>query len=1374
MSDGAKGESGLAGRKLELLASLLAEEGIEQEPFSGIPRRANSLHYPLSSGQQRLWFLDRLENGIHYNDQFNLRLAGRLDVSILERAISEIVRRHEAMRALFSEVEGAPVQSIDPARAVILPQIDLRKIPGPEREREAMRLAVEEGRRPFNLATGPLWRFTLVRLDEDDHFLLITAHHIAIDGWSRGVFLRELKAFYRAGSVSEPFPTAEPAIQYADYAAWHVQWLESPAIARQLDYWKRQVRGAPGFLELPADRVRPPIQSFRGARHPFVMSKGATALLKNLCQREGVTVFMALLAVLQALLNRYTGQEDILVGTPVANRTRKELEGLIGYFLNTLVLRADLSGDPTFRELLRRIRETTLAALGHQDLPLEKLIDALQPERSQSYTPLFQVFFVLQNTPMPDLDLGGLVVSPFEVDNGTAKFDLTLSLAETPEGISGWIEYSTDLFDADRIGRLTGHFQTLVDGVTANPETRLSQLPILTPGERRQVLLEWNRTEADYPREARVHELFEQQARRAPDRTAIEFEGESWTYGRLNAEANALAASLRSHGVVPNTLVALWLDRSPRMIAGALGIWKAGGAYVPLDPAYPKDRLALVLEDARPRAVVTEVSWRDTVRTILAQAGQEADTVCIDDPLDVQPTVGSAAPDRTPGGSTDLAYVIFTSGSTGRPKGVQIEHRSVVNFLESMRRRPGMVESDVLLAVTTLSFDIAALELFLPLTTGARVVLASREAASDGERLARLLDDSRANLMQATPATWRLLLETGWKGRPKFKILCGGEAWAGDLAERLLGCCGSLWNMYGPTETTIWSAAGPVADARAVWISGPIANTRLYVVDKRLQPVPIGNPGELCIGGDGVARGYLDRPDLTTERFVSDPFCGVPGGRLYRTGDQARYRADGAIEFLGRTDQQVKLRGFRIELGEIESVLGQHSAVGQAVASVRGSANGDPRLVAYVVPAPGRTPMEAELRDWLRSKLPEYMVPSAFVTLGTLPLTANGKVDRKALPESQGPHVSAGPGCMAPRDALEQLLVQIWEKVLGVRPVGLRNSFFDLGGHSLTAVRLFSEVRKHTGRNIPLSALFQAPTVEQLAEILRKDGWRPRWSSLVPIQPGGSRPPFFCVHGGGGNILLFQSLARHLGPDQPFYGLQSRGLDGGGDYLRTIEEMAAHYLVEIRELQPEGPYYLGGFCMGGTVAYELAQRLHRQGMEVGVLALFDTYNHNGTAPRMSFRNRVRYLRQKTQFHWANVMGLAPKRRLAYCAEKLRNAAEREADRLSKRLARVGRWLSRGEGRPPAMVFLEECNEAAGYAYRPEVYPGKITLFRPRRNYAFLNRPTMGWEGFATRGLDVVELAVDPGGMFVEPYVRDLAERLCVCLSQTTAVPATSE
>jgi natural product biosynthesis luciferase-like monooxygenase protein/amino acid adenylation domain-containing protein len=1054
------------------------------EASGSIPRRKDLNQYSLSSGQQRLWFLQQLEGGIHYNDHFNLRLTGGVNVSAVEQSIGEILRRHEAMRASFTDIDGQPVQRIRPDQNFTLPIIDLRSLPPESRLSEATRLAVEEARKPFDLAAGPLWRFQLVILADEDHILVVTAHHIAIDGWSRGVFLSEFGALYKAFLLGRPSPLSELPIQYTDYAAWQSDWLNSDEFTRQLHYWKQRLAGTPPLLELPADRPRPPIESFRGARHYFTLSKSLTTELRNLGRQEKVTFFMTLLAGFQSLLYRYTGQEDIVIGTPVANRPQTEIQGLIGYFLNTVVLRGDCTGTPTFRQLLKRVRTTSLEAFRNQDLPVEKLIDALQLERNQSHSPLFQVFFVLQNVPTPDVAIPGLSIRPFEIDNGTAKFDLSVSLFESEDGLTGWLEYATDLFDAERMERLSEHYRTLLEAAVANPDLPMSQLSLLTPGERRLMLEEWNQTEVEYRASKCVHEIVEEQAALFPDRIAVEFDGREMTYSELDRRTTLLASHLQSLGVGPDSLVCLCLERSLDLVVGVLGVLKAGGAYVPLDPGYPAERLAFILADSRAKVLLTESALLPILSglELRENAVEKPSVVCLDQLLADEPT--ATRPLERKVGPGNLAYVIYTSGSTGKPKGVQVEHRSVVNFLDSMRRKPGLTAKDVLLAVTTLCFDIAGLELLLPLTTGARVLIASRDVTVDGLQLARLLEQSGVTVMQATPATWRLLIEAGWKGHANFKILCGGEAWTQELAEALLGRCGSLWNMYGPTETTIWSAACEVTHGQPVLIGPPIANTEFYVLDKSLQAVPVGVSGELHIGGHGVARGYANRPELTAERFISDPFASGPGARLYKTGDSVRYRTDGRIEYLGRMDHQVKVRGFRIELGEIESVLAGHATVREAVVVVREDGPAGKRLVAYLTAKDSQSVDVSELRNLVRGKLPDYMVPSAFVALEKLPLTPNGKVDRKALPSDGGLKVEEERNWAPPEDEAEQSIARVWGEVLGLESVGRESNFFDLGGHSLLLITARRRLEEIFCREVPVVEMFRHTTVRSLAKYL--------------------------------------------------------------------------------------------------------------------------------------------------------------------------------------------------------------------------------------------------------------------------------------------------
>ena len=989
---------GFSDQKLALLASLLDEEGVRQAP--ALKRISRDGELPLSSAQMRLWLFDQLEPGSSaYNIPVRHDFTGHFDLAAFEHSLSEIVRRHEALRTYYLRVDGRPVQKIAPPELLRVPVLDLQDLPQTAREQEVARLASAHARQPFDLGNAPLLRAQLLKLSPEEHVLLLNVHHIAFDWWSFGVFEKELAALYGAFlRGEEPSLLPDLPLQYVDFTAWQQERLQGEILQEQLDYWHKKLSGELPPLELPTDRPRPAIQTYNGSFLCSALSKKLTEALKTLSQREGVTLFATLLAAFKVLLQRYTGEDDILVGAPIAARNRAEIEGLIGFFVNTMVLRTDLSGDPTFRQFLRRVQETTLGAYAHQDLPFEKLVEVLNPKRDSSRSPMFQVMLSMLNTPMQPLHLSGLQHRRTMLDSGTSKFDLTLYAIEEPTGMSFTCEYNTDLFHSDRIQRMLGHVEVLLEGIVADPDRRLSELPLLTKEERQQILIDWNDTRLAYPQDVLLHELFEAQVERTPAAVAVEYAGNRLTYLELNQRANQLAHYLRTQGVESETLVGICMERSLEMVVGLLGILKAGGAYVPLDPAYPKERLAFMVEDAQVRVLLT----RDG-----AIAGlPEAKTVRIDSDREAIARESDANPANTET-STNLAYVIYTSGSTGKSKGVQIPHRAVVNFLTAMRRQPGLVEQDVLLSVTTLSFDIAALEIFLPLTVGSHLVLVSREVASDGARLSEQLANSGATVMQATPATWRLLLEAGWQGSRRLKILCGGEALDWKLANQLMKKCASLWNLYGPTETTIWSATYKVesesdsksaSDNGPVAIGRPIANTQLYLLDRHLQPVPIGVPAELHIGGDGLARGYLNRPELTAEKFIPNPFSDELGARLYKTGDLVRCRTDGAIDFLGRNDYQVKIRGFRIELGEIEAVLGRHPSVRKAVVLAREDAPGEKRLVAYLIPNPEQKPSVDALRNFLKEKLPAHMVPPFFVVMEKMPLTPNGKIDRKALP----------------------------------------------------------------------------------------------------------------------------------------------------------------------------------------------------------------------------------------------------------------------------------------------------------------------------------------------------------------------------------------
>ncbi|MFP4099132.1 amino acid adenylation domain-containing protein [Coleofasciculus sp.] len=1076
-------------KKRELLAQLLQNKATQSQRF------------PLSFAQQRLWFLDQLQPGLSaYNIATALRITGSLNIPALEQSLNEIVRRHEVLRTTFTTVNNQPFQCIAPSLTLTLPLVDLRQLPPDEREVEVRRRANEEAQYPFNLAGDPLLRATILKLDTEDYVVLFTMHHIISDGWSMGVLIQEVAALYEAFCVGKPSPLPELPIQYADFAVWQREWLQGQVMETELAYWQQQLGNPPSLLQLPTDYPRPAIQTGQGATQSFCLSPNLTEALKALSRQENVTLFMTLLAAFMTLLHRYTGQDDILVGSPIANRNRAEVEGIIGFFVNTLVLRNHLCGNLSFRELLSQVREVCLGAYAHQNLPFEKLVEALNLERNLSHNPLFQVMFALQNAPQEDLAISGLTVSPLRVETGTAQFDLSLTIVETEQGLIGSLNYSTDLFESATITRMVGHFQTLLESIVANPNQGLGKIGLLTAKEQQQLLVEWNDTHTDYPKDQCIHQLFEVQVERTPDAVAVVCKDQPLTYRELNARANQLAHYLQRLGVKPEVLVGICVERSLEMVVGLLGILKAGGAYVPLDPSYPQERLSYTLADSGVEVLLTQQSLLESLPE------HQARVVCLDTDWGA---IEQHSQENLDAGvdSDNLAYVIYTSGSTGQPKGVQICHHSVVNFLNSMSHFPGLAQEDTFYAVTTISFDIAALELYLPLTVGAKVVVASREIASNPDLLLSELFSSKITVMQATPATWQMLLAGGWSSSYPLKVLCGGEALSAQLAHQILETGSELWNLYGPTEATIWSTIYQVGAKKKVAttkdalssIGRPIANTQIYILDKHLQPVPLGVAGELYIGGDGLARGYLNRPELTQEKFIPNPFDNSLSERLYKTGDLARYLSDSKIEFLGRIDHQVKIRGFRIELGEIEAVLNTHPQIQQAVVIATEDTAGNKGLVAYLVTR-DESLTSKQLREFLFSKLPEYMVPSAFVTLDTLPLTPNGKVDRKALPAPDGDFPREHE-YVAPRNQSEERIANIFASVLSLQNVGIYDNFFEQGGHSLLATQLISRLRNVFQIELPLRKIFEYPTVAALAEAIQAMKQSQQRLNAPPIVP---------------------------------------------------------------------------------------------------------------------------------------------------------------------------------------------------------------------------------------------------------------------------------
>jgi amino acid adenylation domain-containing protein len=1061
----------------------------------------------VSFAQQRLWFLEQLEPGNSaYNLPSAIRIRGILDIDALARALQTIVQRHDSLRTTFTAVDGQVMALVVAApEPAGLPLVILDHLNEDQKEEHALVIAAEEGQRRFDLSAGPLIRLKLLRLSPTEHVLVLTMHHIITDGWSIGVLLKEMAGFYDAfHSNRSPEIPALP-IQYSDFASWQRESFTGEAQARQLEYWKRTLGGAPAMLELPADRLRPAVQSHKGHRHSVRLDAELAKDLAEVSRKERVTPFMVLLAAFETLLWRYTGVADFILGTPMAGRSHVELEPLIGLFVNTIPLRANLSGDPTFRALLHSVRDTTLDAIAHQDAPFEKLVEELRPERSMSHTPLFQTMFILHNSPRTSLDFAGLHLDELELDSGLSKFDLTVEIFELDGLCCGW-EYSTDLFDHPRIARMAEHFETLLRGICADPGRTLSELPILSAGERNKVLVEWNATESAFPDCVCIHEAFEVQVARSANLIAVRSDDRHLTYQQLNDEANCFSHYLRRRGVQPQDRVGVAVERSADAIVALLAVMKTGASYVPIDPAYPKQRIDFMLKDSGARVLITH----DRLRMRLSEFGGQ--TVFMD-----RDRASILAESRlNPRLSLDCrspAYVIYTSGSTGNPKGVLGTHRASMNRFAWMWKTYPFSAGEVCAQRTSLSFVDSIAEIFGPLLQGVSIFVMPDEAVIDSDELVRQLASHHITRIVVVPSQLGAILDgcphSGtWLPTLRF-CFTSGEALPYSLYERFTKLVphAALVNLYGSSEvaadvtffdTSSTSARGFVP------IGKPIANVRVYLLDPSLNPVPIGVPGEIYVAGDCLARGYLDRPELTAERFIADPLC--PGGLLYKTGDLGRYHEEGNIEFLGRCDNQVKIRGLRIELGEIEAALRTHDSVRHSAVLARNDGAANHLLVAYVVATEGRAVIHSELRRHLKTKLPDYMVPSAFVTMDALPMTPNGKLDRRALPAFDPARSQTADGYVAPRNELEETLIKIWAEVLKIERIGVLDNFFELGGHSLLAAQVIARVRKYVGVEVPVRSLFEEPTVAALASALaraRVDGATPS-TGIVPersLQP---------------------------------------------------------------------------------------------------------------------------------------------------------------------------------------------------------------------------------------------------------------------------------
>ena len=1309
----------LAERKVEILRFLQEAAdatGSSTRAITQVKRDGASL---LSFAQQRLWFLNQLEPGSAvYNIPDAVRLHGALDEKALANALNEIVRRHEVLRTVYPESQGQPLQQLTPPRPVKFESVDLKRVAECVREAQAERLAAEEVVKPFDLAHDQMLRALLIHLSNDDHILLLTMHHIASDGWSLGVIRRELAQLYDAFSRGEPSPLPELPIQYGDFAHWQRSTVTGESLESRLQYWRKQLSGQLLPLELPCDHPRPGVQTYNGRTRRSYLPADKVSALKSIGLHEGATFFMTLLAVFKVLMYRYTEQEDLLVGTPTAGRDRAETESLVGFFVNTVVLRTDLSGNPSFRDLLHRVRDVSVGAFANQDLPFEKLAAEINPERNRSRTPLFQTLFALQSASSGTIELPGLRAEAFHVDWQSSKFDLSLFATEdSTGGCQLLLEYCTDLFEAESIDRMLGHFRELIASICRNPDEPISTLRMLTETEREQLVFGWNQNQTPYPRDKCVHQLFEEQAARTPDDVALLFGAKAMTYRELNESANRVAHHLLARGVKSGDYVGLCFERSFELVTAILGILKAGAAYVPLDPTYPKDRLHYMIEDAR---LAVLVGQRELIQRLPVG---NATVVCLDTDWEAIAHESCKNPPLH-GDPTSLAYIMYTSGSTGQPKGVMIPHRGIVRLVKNTNYVQ-LGSNEVFLLAAPIAFDASTFEIWGALLNGARLAIPPAGLLSLRD-LSDSITQFNVTTLWLTSGLFHLMTDSSVDEFKKLRqLLAGGDVLSVPHVRRVLEVAPNcrLINGYGPTESTTFACCHTITNPRlaSIPIGRPISNTQVYILDRHKIPTPIGVPGELYIGGDGLALGYLNKPELTAERFIENPLPLAPGERLYKTGDRVRYLSDGTIEFLGRVDNQVKIRGFRIELDEISAALNLHPEIRDSVAIVHEPAAGDKRLIAYFVSKSAKAPHSDELKTFLADRLPAWTVPSLFIHLDSMPLSANGKVDRRALPVPELRGGDKPSETLAPRNPIEAELAQIWEELLKVRPVGIRDSFFELGGHSLLAVRMMSRVEQVYGKKVPLSALFATPTIEHLAQAIlrRTDGeYDP---PLIKIQPGTSRP-FFFLHGdilGGG--LYCWNLTHHLDADLPFYAMTPQGLDGQ-PLLYSIEAMAQYHLSVLREVQPHGPYALGGTCNGGMVAFEMARRLQAVGETVESLVIIDAWA--GNAEHALLHSVVETL--------SGIAGLSPEVRVE-CFLRWRNRLTRLDDFLrlpfSQAAAKSARGVSKllkkcsGSGRftpaPPLPIGATPTNDERAYvlaqykrllaAYVPRPFKGHIDL-----------------------------------------------------------------
>lgn len=1304
-----------------------------------------------------------------FNESVSLRFSGPLDKPALDRAWNALIDRHEMLRSAFS-ADGSQFFVFRNV-AADMTWLDCSGKTDAEQADTIAAYVKQDALSVFDLLHGPLVRAGLITRSDTVHYLTITAHHIVCDGWSLGILMQDLSALYSAYAQYNT-PALPEAALFSRYAAEQRMFANSEEYRQTEQFWVEQYRQSVPVLNLPTDFPRPALRTYKSDRRDYGLDETLGLAVKAMGLKAGCSFVITLMAAFEVLLHRLSGQEDMVLGLPTAGQSVTGNYRLIGHCVNLLPLRSFPKRDLRFLDFLKARKEAVLDAFEHQQLTFGSLLRKIAVQRDPSRVPLVPVIFNVDMGLSDNVLFYGLDYTFISNPRQYEAVDLFLNAGGSERTLTLEWSYNTQLFRPETIDRMMAELERLLRAVVANPAIRLDQILLADQREQITQLADWNSTRADYPRNVPLHQLLAQTAGRYDGKTALIVNDERMSFRELDETASRVAHYLQRVGIGVGDVVGVMLDRSPDLPVALIAVLKAGAAYLPIDPDYPHDRIAFMLTDSAARLLITSEKYA-------GRLAHSAPELLIENALTNSTTDPTTAPSSLATGS-DLAYILYTSGSTGQPKGVMVEHRNLVNLLYSMIDWPGITSDDVLLAVTTISFDIAGLELFLPLLTGATVVLADAQTTKDGRALLQRLSDGRTadesvTMIQATPATYKLLLAAGWEERLSLTILCCGEPMSNDLARQLIPRCAALWNMYGPTETTIYSTGTRITDPDGrITIGRPIHNTQVYIVDEQLNPLPVGVVGEIYIAGDGVARGYWNRSALTAERFVRNPFAAEPGV-MYRTGDLGLFTDTGAILCLGRIDQQVKIRGYRIELGEIENTLSRVADIREAVVVAREDRPGDQRLVAYVVPdsrllngnatdtqappTPAGLVSSEQVRNWKKQAeavLPAYMVPTDFVILSALPLTPNGKIDRKALPKPTGVTPADEGRLVQPENGEEERLMSIWTDVLGRGAISVEDDFFELGGHSLIAAQVMTRLEKETGRRLPLSTLFEYPTIRKLALLLRDDESGTAFKSLVPIRPQGRKVPIYIIHGIGLNLLNFKSLVDYMDVEQPIYGLQARGLDGVEEPLDTMEAIAACYIDEVLIQNPAGPYAIAGYSFGGYVALEMARQLKAMGREVQLLAMFDTNAEESTRHYSTIRKLSRKtVRQLPKLAWIlRSMAKEPVATLRYQQQYV-------ATQFKNLLKLTGLTPApTSEAGLDHQDRIVEKHESAYQNYRLKPYEGAIDLFKAQVRRYFVEDPKyLGWQKYALKGVRVHDVPGDHQQMLMPPNDQYFAQAL---------------